>query len=689
MRELEAQQSNPIQTGVIKVPVDLNKTPTIAPEFRDLSNCCVNMGDMHGNAQYFIYRLAQVGILKEITDDQYTKLKELYDKHDSFAQSASGKGVFQEFDKNYQEIRGPKPTEDGSIKAEDDLKQNVIAFQKMLTELFATENINKQLSLRLLGDLLADRGVQDYFILLILAALKKENVDFEIIYSNHDHQFMLNAAHKVSEEKDFLPIRQSLSMENLFVLIEKNIVQLEEINRLVVENHTRYLKLFSYDLSNRDGKPHIDIYSHAPADFFLIEEISNHLGVTYKNSTAEELAKTLDAINQAFQKQYCKAGKLNEIKPSNPIFDVLWGRPEGVFTISNDQYQQSKNLLRCCREKYTSSVDGVNSSSKYLILPKDLPYSYTFFHGHVGQDHDIKDASINNGLIYLSKEPSALFCNLDSSNVGKCDTTGETSYFISKCNPPILAAAISDNTAVSDIPIENHYNSDNFTNIDAAASQAIASLEKAYDQIEKNDCIAYPYVLDQNPFEDRRDNNKKLEKQLKVINDDIQATRDLVQAVKQKPRNEQEKQELSEKINAYEKSANKWHVSTPSPEEKKANTSIYIKVAACMMVVAAIATCVVCPATLPFFLFLAIKMGIPSLIAKQVVTSVVTTGLAVCYGLYQASNIKPTPNTTFFPKTHMLNFSEQVKKIIANAAPDDNCPSRQLSTLSAHSMQPT
>ncbi len=177
--------------------------------------------------------------------------------------------------------------------------------------------------IRLIGDELTDRGENDLYVLWLLDAMEKNGVTFDIMQSNHTREFTQLAikrsfanTERLRQFLDFTrPVPDVLLggkpyMHSTFTLIEsleRNWIQAEECQRLAAM-HRKHLKLMEYSLSDNT----ITIFTHAPINFSLIKAVSMQLGVEYHDDTTEQLAESIDKINQYYQNALIKANEAAE-----------------------------------------------------------------------------------------------------------------------------------------------------------------------------------------------------------------------------------------------------------------------------------------------------------------------------------------------------------------------------------------
>src|SRR5262245_54716215 len=108
------------------------------------SGCQITLGDLHGNAMKLLYSLVRHGYINAIKDD-YNAFCKLY------------------------------------IKAPHTLTLNDINNFNALLDKMAMNPQAQGCLVRLIGDVLADRGSNDYFTLKILEKLCKNNIEVEIL----------------------------------------------------------------------------------------------------------------------------------------------------------------------------------------------------------------------------------------------------------------------------------------------------------------------------------------------------------------------------------------------------------------------------------------------------------------------------------------------------------------------------
>lgn len=277
---------------VIKETVDIYALPAIQQGYPVTAEVEITLGDLHANAVKLLFTLFKHGIASNITAEEYTQFVAIYQK--------------------------PPDTL---------TKEDIIQFNHLLDKM----EINSPAVIRLLGDELADRGQNDYFILKILQKLKDAKVPLEILLSNHSYEFI----ECYEKKKAFLTPRilglknleQYQSATNLQILIDKKIIDPKEVTSVIEEAYMPHLKALSYTTNPNNNE--ITIFSHAAMELPHIKNLANQLSVAYKDKYVAELAETIDAINAAFQNKL-KAQEAHTVIGDKfddfPFYHLIWNR---------------------------------------------------------------------------------------------------------------------------------------------------------------------------------------------------------------------------------------------------------------------------------------------------------------------------------------------------------------------------
>ena len=293
---------------LISEQVDIYQFPDVCYPAKE--NTQITIGDLHGNSMKLMFMLVKQGIATNVTKEQYDKLTALYNKN-----------------------------------VVDLTKQDIEEFNNIIAGI----TFNKT-AITLIGDELADRGSNDYFTLKILEKLREQQVPVKIIISNHSIEF-LQACEKYETTKHFRPPMlmdgHADSLVNLNTLVEKGIVSADEVLKLAQNAYKPNIKAISYSL-NADSSE-ITLYSHSGIGLNIVEGLAKQFNVTYKDSSAVELAKTIDRINQKFQ-EHVQQGTVHKLCPQEAMYSGYVGysnltKTPLVFAIWNRLYD-SKIIKR-------------------------------------------------------------------------------------------------------------------------------------------------------------------------------------------------------------------------------------------------------------------------------------------------------------------------------------------------------
>lgn len=251
----------------------------------------LTVGDLHGNALKLLWILAYHDLI-QISEKDYNDFARIYQKE------------------TFATFRGPNP------RPEDLNAANINEFNEIVGRITSK---NSQVFLRLIGDVLCDRGQNDYFTAILLDQINKIGIESEVLFSNHDAEFLRSLAQydkEVSEGK-IQPGAQTFAekvriygisynqawssgflADNLKngVIDEANFQKFEQAIR---QQYLNQLKLVSYELS-ADGKE-IIIYTHAPCGIAVLKSAAEKLGVEFKDGNAREIAESIDRINAEFK----------------------------------------------------------------------------------------------------------------------------------------------------------------------------------------------------------------------------------------------------------------------------------------------------------------------------------------------------------------------------------------------------
>ncbi len=233
-------------------PEEKCESPPISPENQ------LTIGDLHGNALKLLHLPIRHNILDlKLPHETYEAIVNIY-------------------------YKDPADVTSGELE--------------LFNFIISTATVNPDAGMvRLIGDLLADRGQNDYFTLIILETLQRKGIQVEILLSNHDYEFIKNYESGQPFNQSGILKEQSTSMYNLQIFIDRGLVSRETVNDIVKTFYIPCLKAVSYGLN--DDESCISIYSHAPIGLSTILDMATKLGIAYDDRTPAALASTIDQIN--------------------------------------------------------------------------------------------------------------------------------------------------------------------------------------------------------------------------------------------------------------------------------------------------------------------------------------------------------------------------------------------------------
>lgn len=291
----------------------------------------ITLGDLHANVVKFLFFLIIEGVVGT-TDENYDELVALYNE--------------------------PYPQD--KIQYLVKFAKETFLIKKIINDLTIKK---KETLVRLIGDELADRGKNDFYILLLLAKLHQEKVTVEILISNHSIEFIKAYEQKKPFKSDLIGhLCQSISMERLQELLDLGLTTRAEIEQIVNSAYLPKLKLISYTIeTNGSG---IRLYSHAPIDLAIVQKIAAKLGISYQDNTVTSLAQTIDSMNIKFQENYVVPGKINVLFNkledfTDPFTQLIWNRD--YSTLNREIQHHNYNVC------YIHGHDSNEPSSQNII----------------------------------------------------------------------------------------------------------------------------------------------------------------------------------------------------------------------------------------------------------------------------------------------------------------------------------
>lgn len=275
-------------SGIPKIPVHTNFKEAV-------------LGDMHGNSVLFLHQLVQLG----------------------FAKIRPGKE--KAWEALVEKIRG----------------NDLTGFSAQLAEVLELRAKDKKLVL--LGDMLADRAHNDWFMLCLVDFLHQQGQQFDIIFSNHDATFVeyylankdVTAQYQIRPRGTALQLagNDSKSLTRLNETLNKE-KELREQFRKMTENYLAHLRLASF---NKDQQV---LYAHAVVNEAMLSDMLQISGTAGDDGGSLPIGQKIDRIQQYFQTEaLTDIGQYRRLfgKPSwpgvngqsaanNPFYFVIWNR---------------------------------------------------------------------------------------------------------------------------------------------------------------------------------------------------------------------------------------------------------------------------------------------------------------------------------------------------------------------------
>lgn len=293
---------------------DLEQTPSLKlqPEaivIKDDGKCfTVTLGDQHGNAMKTLSMLVEQGII-QMDDQIYLQLKDIW------------KYFVDQI--NWQKHR--------PLDLDKQYIPNMAKFEYLLANKVTPGINSEKFQVRFLGDLIGDRGCNDYLMLQVLNILNKFNVPYEITAADHDMLIVYfadqiwnkgmitgsqlapiftNWIDEVVAEKKCLSTKDQILNELKQVWVPTYLmsgINKATLNNPELENQIKSmvksvvvsnLKLISYELSQNEQK--VTMFTHGVNNELVVRQLAQELKVLYSDSTPKEFCETIDRLNSAF-----------------------------------------------------------------------------------------------------------------------------------------------------------------------------------------------------------------------------------------------------------------------------------------------------------------------------------------------------------------------------------------------------
>jgi hypothetical protein len=316
----------------------------------------VTIGDLHGNFIKFLYFLINQNIVN-IAEDDFNQLVTIYKQ-------------------------SPLLDDDNTIDK----------FEMLLSKINISD---RKVKVRLLGDELSDRGQNDYFTLKLIQILCKNDIDLEILLSNHGLGFI-----GAMESNSFIDYYDHLqpaarSLINLQKLIKRRPDLKKEVDT-IYSIYKLKLKAVSYHYSEEDES--LVIYTHAPTDIRNLYYVAYQLDL-YETENRDRspltVMKTIDTLNDKIQ-YYLEGGRLcrraGGLLSANVIDRRGYG---GLQTYSRIHYVHGHDI-----------IDEGDLPKQFTCLDNELGKQSTRFDKpSIGADDNDFFGNVGEYTIYTSAPP--------------------------------------------------------------------------------------------------------------------------------------------------------------------------------------------------------------------------------------------------------------------------------------------
>jgi hypothetical protein len=200
-----------------------------------------------------------------------------------------------------------------------------------------------------LGDLLADRGNNDYLTLMVIKLLYNANINYEILLSNHDLEFIryfkseIEPSPKAGIYFPFIGEEQIASLQGLIDLIESPTFNQEKleglVKEIVINAYLPYLRVCLYIPSDKG----VYFATHAPVGLECLQKWrafypeKNFQEILLDKISFQKLHDYVQSVNKIFFEQQDKLLDVNHLEENFfqknkinfdfPIMYVAWYRP--------------------------------------------------------------------------------------------------------------------------------------------------------------------------------------------------------------------------------------------------------------------------------------------------------------------------------------------------------------------------
>lgn len=316
----------------------------------------VTLGDLHGNAMKLIYFLMREGAL-ELSDEAYTTLHTLYEK---------------------------------------DVDEFTAADLATIQSILAAAHWHKLGEIRLIGDVLADRGNNDAITMAVIEAMHAHGLAPTVLFSNHDAEFVRAF---LGDALINLGPGQAASLQGLNRSIQFGVIKREAVLNFWREHYAPKLKLLDYHINRSTDPDTFSLFSHAPIGLETVVALAEKFAIPYNDTTVDQLAATIDRINECFSALIvdANASLMDKLELNFEDIDELIGAPIST----------KHPILR--------AIWNRGEQDHHLVLPEmHQSYRLVAVHGHEGQDEIPFDAHRHNLDTVLGKFNDSIRADMEA-----------------------------------------------------------------------------------------------------------------------------------------------------------------------------------------------------------------------------------------------------------------------------------
>lgn len=290
---------------IVDTKADLESYPPQHPSERILPGTYIPVGDLHGCALKLIYILLRHQLIHMSRED-YDKIVAIY--------------------------KAPIPNPDSPDFDSEKIayKNNLNEYNKIMSECILSADPNLVGKIYLLGDLVGDRGMNDYFTFKLFSLLMSNKDDNGVsiatntVGSNHDNVALL----KLFNNVDCYPSPQHAKYKNSLVNLEKciamGLVDKNKIITMITKDYLPNLKIIAYtEHWDENNQHHITLIHHAPCYVYdILQNAAQHYYIDMRlDGSKHNLLTMIDKVNDKFISE-----SKGIIEENNPLYHLIWDR---------------------------------------------------------------------------------------------------------------------------------------------------------------------------------------------------------------------------------------------------------------------------------------------------------------------------------------------------------------------------